>query len=81
MRYARKVLPNSLEALTLSSDNGELNKFSCIQTTFYRGCVHYDQEHNNIIFIIPELITSVLEAEVDELHADGTSHQHVPTGI
>eukprot|EP00102_Acyrthosiphon_pisum_P023506 XP_016660716.1 PREDICTED: uncharacterized protein LOC107884003 [Acyrthosiphon pisum] len=84
MRYARKIslpeLPNSLEALALLFDNGELNRFACAQTTFYRGCVQDDQGHYNIIFGCPELIQSVVEAEVDELHVDGT-FKVVPTGI
>ncbi|KAF0711480.1 CCHC-type domain-containing protein [Aphis craccivora] len=84
MRYSRKMslpeLPNSLEALALLFDNGELNRFSCIQTTFYRGCVQDDQGHYNIIFGCPELISSVVESEVEELHVDGT-FKVVPTGI
>jgi len=73
-------LPNSLEALALLFDNGELNRFSCIQTTFYRGCVQDDQGHYNIIFGCPELISSVVESEVEELPVDGT-FKVVPTGI
>lgn len=76
MRHARRRslprLPNSLVDLATLFDNGQLNRFSCCGSSFFRGCVRDVEGRSNIIFGCMNLIVSVLQHGVTEVHADAT---------
>lgn len=76
MRNARRKslprLPNTLLDLATMFDNGQLNRFSCCDSPFFKGCVRDVDEKSSIIFGCTNLITGVLEQGVTELHADAT---------
>eukprot|EP00102_Acyrthosiphon_pisum_P018855 XP_016656065.1 PREDICTED: uncharacterized protein LOC103307748 [Acyrthosiphon pisum] len=76
MRHARRRslprLPNSLLDLATLFDNGQLNRFSCCESPFFRGCVRDVDGRSSIIFGCMNLIANVLQHGVTELHADAT---------
>lgn len=75
MRVARRTLPRKpqtlLELATLF-ENGNLNRFSCCASPFFKGCVQYAAGSSSIIFACTNLLNLVINYVVTEIHADAT---------
>lgn len=76
MRHARRTslprLPNTLSDLATLFDNGQLNRFYCCDSPFFRGCVRDVDGRTSIIFGCMNLIVGVLQHGVTEVHTDAT---------
>lgn len=66
-------LPNTLLDLSRYFENGQLERFSCCNSPFFRRCVLDENNRCNIILACTTLINKVLEHDITELHADATS--------
>lgn len=76
MRHKRRSslprLPNTLLDLSTYFESGQLDRFSCCNSSFFRGCVRDINDRCSIIFACTTLINNVLEHNITELHADAT---------
>lgn len=76
MRVARRTSlprkPQTLQELATLFENGNLNRFSCCTSPFFKGCVQDAAGSSSIIFACTNLINSVINNGVTEVHADAT---------
>lgn len=76
MRLARRNslpnLPANLRALATLFEDGQLQRFGCCDAGFFKGCIQDIENKTSVIFACPQLIRSVLENNIQEVHADAT---------
>ncbi|KAL5245824.1 hypothetical protein ACI65C_013232 [Semiaphis heraclei] len=76
MRLARRNslpnLPANLRALATLFEDDQLQRFGCCDAGFFKGCIQDIENKTSVIFACPQLIRSVLENNIQEVHADAT---------
>lgn len=76
MRLARRNslprLPANLRALATLFEDGQLQRFGCCDAGLFKGCIQDIENKTSVIFACPQLIRSVLENNIQEVHADAT---------
>ncbi|KAL5246448.1 hypothetical protein ACI65C_013856 [Semiaphis heraclei] len=76
MRHARRNslprTPTSLNELAAYFDNEPIPRFTCCDSSMFRGSVNDELGNRNVIFACPLLIRAAQENNIDEIHADAT---------
>lgn len=76
MRLARRNnlprLPANLRSLATLFEIGQLQRFGCCGASFFKGCILDIDNKTNVIFACAQLIQSVLDNNINEIHADAT---------
>jgi len=76
MRHARRNslprTPTSLNELSAYFDNEQIARFTCCNSSMFRGSVNDALGNRSVIFACPLLIRKVQENNIEEIHADAT---------
>lgn len=84
MRLARRSsmppLPQNLQYLATLFEENQLERFHCCEISIFRSCVRDASGKNHVIFACPNLIGTILEIGIEEIHVDGT-FKVVPTNM
>jgi len=71
-RNSLPTLPANLRELATLFEDGQLQRFGCCDASVFKGCVQDIDRTDNVIFACTQLIRSVLDNNIQEIHADAT---------
>ncbi|XP_050531030.1 uncharacterized protein LOC126899841 [Daktulosphaira vitifoliae] len=76
MRLARRssfpTLPQNLNELSIKFENNDLPRYTCCNSSIFKGCVTDNDGKSSIIFGCNNLIEHVLANGITEMHVDAT---------